>query len=125
MTLSSLSSWAAYALAQRRPVLGVLAGCAAVLAWFSKASAAFFVLVLVFDSLTTLLLSRGLRCLRRLAVGPPSEASVRAALWTLAGLAAAAAIVGLAFVLPHWSRGPLLQLADDGDEKAVVRRSPP
>jgi 4-amino-4-deoxy-L-arabinose transferase-like glycosyltransferase len=103
MTAFIVASWALYALAQRRPVLGILAGCAAVLAWFSKASAAFFVLVLVFDSLTTLTLSRGLFGLRRLAIEAPSRASVRAAAWTLAGFAAAAIIVGLAFVLPHWS----------------------
>jgi hypothetical protein len=103
MTAFIVASWAVYALAQRRPVIGLFAGCAAALAWFSKASAAFFVLVLVFDSLITLALSRGLFGLRRLAVKPPSPASVRAALWTLTGFAVAAVIVGLAFVLPHWS----------------------
>ena len=103
MTAFIVASWALYALAQRRPVLGALAGCAAVLAWFSKASAAFFLLVLVFDSLVTLVLARGFPRLRRLAVEPPSASSVRAALWTLAGFTAAAAVIGLAFVLPNWS----------------------
>ena len=41
MTALLVVSWAAYALSERRPVWGWIAGIAAVLAWFTKASAAF------------------------------------------------------------------------------------
>ena len=102
MTACIVASWAAYACAERRPALGWLAGLGATLAWFSKASAAFFVAALVADCVATLGLaaSRGLR--DRLAVAEPSAAARRAALWTLAGLAVSAAVALALFVLPHW-----------------------
>lgn len=103
MTAFIVSSWAAYALAERRPVMGVLAGLAVVLAWFTKASAAFFVAALVLDAATTIALSRWERLRRVLAVPAPSPTAVRAAGWTLAGMGIAGAIVCVAFVLPYWS----------------------
>ena len=39
-------SWAAYAAAERRPLAGVVSRVAVVLAWFTRAAAAFFALVL-------------------------------------------------------------------------------
>lgn len=103
MTAFIVSSWAAYALAERRPVMGLLAGLAVVLAWFTKAAAAFFVAALVLDAATTIALSRWERLRRVLAVPSPSPTAVRAAGWTLAGMGIAGAIVCVAFVLPYWS----------------------
>ena len=103
MTAFIVAAWAAYARAERRPALGLLAGAAVALAWFTKASAAFFVLALVADSLATLMLawSSGLR--DRFGVQAPSGLVRRAAAWTLAGLALAGGLAFAAFVLPHWS----------------------
>jgi 4-amino-4-deoxy-L-arabinose transferase-like glycosyltransferase len=103
MTAFIVASWAAYAMAERRPRLGVLAGIAVVLAWFTKAAAAFFLGALVLDTAWTLALWRvqGLR--RLLAVEAPSSGDVRAAAWTLGGIVAAAGVVLAAFVLPNWT----------------------
>jgi 4-amino-4-deoxy-L-arabinose transferase-like glycosyltransferase len=83
MTMFIVISWAAYALSERRPALGLVAGVCAVLAFFTKASAAFFVGAIVLDALF--------------------DVRSRAARSTLAGLAVAGAVIGLAFVLPNWS----------------------
>jgi hypothetical protein len=103
MTAFIVVSWALYAASQRRPVLGLLAGCAAVVAWFSKASAAFFLLVLVFDALMTLALARWASRPRRQPIAPQSFGASRAAVCTLVGLAAAAAVAAAVFVVPHWA----------------------
>ncbi len=58
MTAFIVASWSAYVLAQRRPALGLLSGTAVVLAWFTKASAAFFVAALLFDALWTIAIGR-------------------------------------------------------------------
>jgi 4-amino-4-deoxy-L-arabinose transferase-like glycosyltransferase len=92
MTALIVASWAAYAQSARRPVWGIVAGVAAVLAFFTKAAAAFFVAALALDALATILANRS--AVRR------HEA--RAAWMTVAGLAGAALAIGLAFVLPHW-----------------------
>jgi 4-amino-4-deoxy-L-arabinose transferase-like glycosyltransferase len=89
-------AWGLYAMAERRPPLGALAGAAAVLAWFSKAAAAFFIAALVLDIAWTFWQAR-----RRRADWSPNPR--RAALWTLAGMVVTTAIIGAAFVLPHWS----------------------
>jgi 4-amino-4-deoxy-L-arabinose transferase-like glycosyltransferase len=103
MTAFIVASWTAYALAERRPAFGLLSGVSVVLAWFTKASAAFFVAALLLDIGITLAFA-ALPLLRdRLRVSKPAHAHVAAARWTLAGLIAAAAIVGLLFVLPNWS----------------------
>ena len=102
MTAFLVAAWAAYAVASRRPAIGLLAGVAVVLAWFTKASAAFLVAALLFDAVLTLLLPR----LRRYsAVGEirTTALEARAAWWTLAGVAIAASICMAAFVLPHWT----------------------
>ncbi len=95
MTAFIVASWAAYAHAERRPAWGVAAGLAAVLAWFTKAAAAFFVAALVVDALVTLLTTRG---------GQTSQHNTRRGAWlTLWGLALGGAIVAVIFVLPYWS----------------------
>ena len=98
MTAFIVASWAAYALAERRPIFGLLAGVAAVLAWFTKAAAAFFIAALVFDAATALAAERWERWR-----DPAAPGAARAAAWTLAGMAVFGAIVLAAFVLPHWS----------------------
>jgi hypothetical protein len=98
LTAGLVAAWAAYAMADRRAWWGVVAGAAAVGAWFTKASAAFFLAALVLDAGVTILQAR-------LHASADASARIRArAAWlTLAGLAAAGAIVAALFVLPHWS----------------------
>jgi len=102
MTAFIVASWAAYVLAERRPAVGVLAGVAVILAWFTKASAAFFVGAIVIDAAWTLLLWRGHSIRARLGLPSPSEGAVRAAVWTLAGVLIAATAAIVLFVLPNW-----------------------
>ena len=89
-----VASWAAYASAERRPAWGIVAGIAAVLAFFTKAAAAFFVAALALDALVSIVASRW-------AAGRRDS---RAAWMTLAGLAGAALAIGLVFVLPNWQQ---------------------
>ena len=103
MTAFIVASWTAYVLAQRRPALGLLSGAAVVLAWFTKASAAFFVAALLFDAIFTIAIGRSSRLRRWLTVDAPARPAQLAAWWTLAGVAIATAIVALCFVLPFWS----------------------
>jgi len=90
MTMFMVMAWAAYALASKRPVWGLLAGTAAALAWFTKAASAFFAVALVLDAVFTWWSSS-------------RTDEKRAALWTLAGGAVVAGAIGIAFVLPHWT----------------------
>ena len=103
MTACIVASWAAYAFAERRPAAGLLAGAAVVLAWFTKAAAAFFVAALVLDAATTMILSWSARARRLSGLDEPSAAAFRAACWTLGGVTAAGAVILAAFVLPYWS----------------------
>jgi 4-amino-4-deoxy-L-arabinose transferase-like glycosyltransferase len=91
MTAFIVASWAAYAHAEQKPVWGLAAGLAAVLAWFTKAAAAFFLAALAIDVLIAIFLRRR------------DQRSVRAAWMTAAGLAATALAIGVWFVLPHWN----------------------
>jgi 4-amino-4-deoxy-L-arabinose transferase-like glycosyltransferase len=90
MTAFIVIGWAAYALGEKRPLWGAVAGVAVVLAWFTKASAAFFAAAIVIDALITLVLAR-------------PRTGARAAWGTLAGLAIAAGVVVMLFVWPHWT----------------------
>jgi 4-amino-4-deoxy-L-arabinose transferase-like glycosyltransferase len=92
MTAGIVASWAAYALAERRGLWGLFAGLAAVLAWFTKASAASFVAALVVEASTTIWLAR-----RR------TGQTGSGAAWTLGGLVLMGLAVTALFVLPHWS----------------------
>ncbi len=103
MTAFIVASWAAYAMAERRPRLGLFAGIAVVLAWFTKAAAAFFLGALVLDAIWTLAVWRVHPLRRLLRIDAPSSANVRAALWTLGGIVVAAGVILAVFVLPHWS----------------------
>jgi len=103
MTAFVVVAWAAYAMAERRPRFGLVAGIATVLAYFTKASAAFFVAAILLDAAMTLALSwfGGLR--RKLDIAAPDQATVRAALLTFAGVATAGLPILALFLLPHWS----------------------
>jgi hypothetical protein len=102
MTMFIVVSWAAYAMAARRPAWGVIAGAAAVLAFFTKAAAAFFVAAIVFDAVWTMALARVGPLRARLRIDAPSSSTERAALLTLTGLALAAGAIVVAFVWPNW-----------------------
>ena len=67
MTAFIVFSWAAYACARRRPTLGLLAGLAALLAFFTKAAAAFFVGAIALDALSTIAAARHPGVERRVA----------------------------------------------------------
>ncbi len=104
MTAFIVVAWAAYAIADRRPWWGALAGASVTLAWFTKAAAAFFVAAIVLDVATTLLLSRTARGRSGRPDWPaPGRDQTRAAAITLVSLAATALGIGLLFVLPHWT----------------------
>jgi 4-amino-4-deoxy-L-arabinose transferase-like glycosyltransferase len=96
MTASLVVAWAAWAWSERRPSMASVAGAAAVAAWFTKASAAFFVAALAADALM-LLWQRwqsGVRSTR--------DPGIRAAVCALTALSLTFAVVGVLFVLPHW-----------------------
>lgn len=98
MTSFIVVAWAAYAGAGRRPAWGLVAGTSAVLAWFTKASAAFFVAALAVEAITSIVLSARARTQEQTA------GSDRRGAWvTLAALAVTAAALGLFFVWPHWT----------------------
>jgi hypothetical protein len=103
MTAFIVAAWGAYAEAHRRPAWGAVAGAMATLAWFTKAAAAFFIAAMVLDVLWTLTLAYTARLRRLLHIEEPAGTTVRAAWLTLAGLGVSAAIVAVAFVLPHWT----------------------
>ena len=84
-------SWYCYVRAERAPLWGLLAGPAALLAFFSKAAAAFYVAALGLDAMLMLIWSTTDR--RR----------HRAASYTLLGLGAGAAVAAVAFVGPYWT----------------------
>ncbi|HKW02492.1 MAG TPA: glycosyltransferase family 39 protein [Vicinamibacterales bacterium] len=95
--------WAAYALAERRAAWGVVAGAAVVLAWFTKAAAAFFAAAIVIDALKTIVLAEVPALRVRAGVAAPEPSQVRGAVITLASLAISAVVVGALFVWPHWT----------------------
>jgi len=89
-------AWYGYARAGASPRWGLLAGFGAMLAYFTKASAIFFVAALGLDALLSLVVAApgqtiSTRSLRR-----------RAALYTIAGLAVASVVALVVFVLPNW-----------------------
>lgn len=91
MAAMMVVSWAAYARAERRPAVAVLAGPFAILAFFTKATAASFVAAVAGDAMIALLWPRADSRDRRLA-------------WAaLAGLVVAAAAAVVFFVVPNWT----------------------
>jgi hypothetical protein len=122
-------SWSAYALARRRAWWGLVAGVCAVLAFFTKAAAAFYAAALGIDVLWTLIAPLVWRRLPtwqpQPAAATPGVAAVEygltrsttpadstrdaatadraRALWTLTGLAVAGGAFLVWFVVPFWA----------------------
>lgn len=103
MTAFIVVAWAAYALGSRQPRWGFVAGLATVLAWFTKASAAFFLAALVADVVWTIALDKSTALRSRIRADKPSAADARAAWFTLTGIAGATVLLVGVFVLPNWS----------------------
>ena len=101
MTAFIVVGWAAYAMGARRPMAGLLAGAAAVLAFFSKASAIFFVGAIGADASLTIALAAFPTLRARAGIDEPSSTDVRAAWLTIAGAATAGLGIALVFVWPH------------------------
>jgi hypothetical protein len=96
-------AWYCYAKAAASPRWGLAAGAAGVAAYFTKATAVFFLPALAIDAVLTLGLARARRTT---AEAPEDDAAARrrvmGAWYTLAGLVGAG-LFGLAvFVLPNW-----------------------
>ena len=92
MIAGMVAAWYCYARAEERAQWAAAAGVLAVGAFFTKASAAFFVGAVGLDALLQLLSRSG-----------SGGRGRRAAWWTVAGLAGAGAIALAVFVLPHWT----------------------
>jgi 4-amino-4-deoxy-L-arabinose transferase-like glycosyltransferase len=107
MTGFLVVAWWAYAASQRRPWLGVLAGSFTVAAFFTKASAAFFVAALGVEAVLCVagpLAARGPQWLRAAWPKPAAHRdarSRRAAWFTLLGLAGGGLGVAVTFVWPN------------------------
>jgi 4-amino-4-deoxy-L-arabinose transferase-like glycosyltransferase len=91
MVAFMVAAWYCHARAERRAEWGAAAGLFALMAFFTKASAAFFVGAVGVDALFQLMREHG------------GARDTRAAWWTVAGLAAAGMIALAVFVLPHWA----------------------
>jgi 4-amino-4-deoxy-L-arabinose transferase-like glycosyltransferase len=94
-----VASWSAYACARTRPMMGAVAGVAALLAFFTKAAAAFFVAALAFDALFSIAVTK-IPALNR---GSARTEEARAGYWTLAGLALGGLVALAVFVVPFWT----------------------
>jgi hypothetical protein len=99
-----VTAWYCYARADESPRWGLAAGAAAIAAYFTKASAVFFLPALAGDALLTILLARG--WLGPPVVSPggasPFARRMAGAWYTLGGLAGAGVISLGLFVLPNW-----------------------
>jgi len=93
MVAFMVASWYCYVRADDRPKWGFAAGACALLAFFTKASAAFFVAALGFDALVTVARMRT----------EGASPTVRSGAWTLGGLAVCGTAALALFVLPNWS----------------------
>ena len=96
MTAFMVIAWMAWVLAQRRAAWAGIAGLAAVAAFFTKAAAAFFVAALALEVAV-------MAWLAWQRATPDRRRLIHQAAWAFAGLAGGAAVVGLLFVLPHWT----------------------
>lgn len=107
MTAFLVAAWWAYAAAQRRPWIGVLAGAFTVAAFFTKASAAFFVAALGLELVVCVagpLVALGPQWLKAVWPEPAvhrDARSRRAAWFALLGLAGGGLVVAVTFVWPN------------------------
>jgi 4-amino-4-deoxy-L-arabinose transferase-like glycosyltransferase len=103
MTAFIVIAWAAYAMADRRAAWGIVSGAAVVLAWFTKAAAAFFAGAIVLDIVITLSMVAMPSVRARVGAAEPTRTQIRAAALTLASLSVFALAIGALFVWPHWT----------------------
>jgi 4-amino-4-deoxy-L-arabinose transferase-like glycosyltransferase len=89
-------AWYCYVRAQEDPRWGWAAGACALLAYFTKAAAVFFVAAIGLDA-------AGVAALALLGRGPADAALVRAARATLGGLLTGGLVALAAFVGPNWA----------------------
>jgi hypothetical protein len=94
MTAFIVASWYCSTRAAAHPPWGAAAGTFAILAFFTKAAAAFYIGVVGLNAVLTLWLTRG---------HDADAADRRAAFWTIGGVSVAALAVLAGFVLPHWT----------------------
>jgi 4-amino-4-deoxy-L-arabinose transferase-like glycosyltransferase len=94
MVAFMVASWYCYVRAEQQPRWGAAAAACALLAFFTKASAAFFVAAVGLDALMSVLPVRT-------ATAPSGNR--RTGCWTLGGLAICGAAALTLFVLPNWS----------------------
>jgi 4-amino-4-deoxy-L-arabinose transferase-like glycosyltransferase len=98
-----VASWGCYAAARKRPALGAVAGVLAMAAFFTKASSAFFLVGIGLDCCWSLVRHAATR--RRGGSGDEPNADAgreaAAALYTVAGLAAAGMAALAFFVVPN------------------------
>ena len=99
MVAFMVASWYCYARAWTSPRWGAGAAACALLAFFTKASAAFFVGTLALDAV----LSISGRLVASRSAPPPGDRDAAGARWVLGGLAAFGALALILFVAPHWS----------------------
>jgi 4-amino-4-deoxy-L-arabinose transferase-like glycosyltransferase len=92
MVAFMVAAWYCYVRAQERPIWGIGAGLCALLAFFTKAAAAFFVAAVAVDAVLAWLLARG----------DESKAERRASVAVLAGLAVGGLVALASFVGPYW-----------------------
>jgi len=104
MTAFIVAAWAAYAMGERKPAWGLVAGIAASLAFFTKASAAFFAAALVLDAVWVITTDRAGSLRAKLGLTRPEESLVQTAWLTLAGLGVTSAFIVLYFVFPYWDQ---------------------
>jgi 4-amino-4-deoxy-L-arabinose transferase-like glycosyltransferase len=90
-----VASWYCSTRAERQPAWGAIAGVCAVLAFFTKAAAAFYIGALVLGVVASALRRKNLR--------PGGGSYLTSSVWTIGGLAAATALIAIFFVIPHWS----------------------
>jgi 4-amino-4-deoxy-L-arabinose transferase-like glycosyltransferase len=92
-------SWYASVRAGRTPLWGLLAGVGAMLAFFTKAAAAFYIGALALNCLWTLLFHRAADADRE----DREDRERAAAIWTIVGLGVAGALALALFVGPFWT----------------------
>jgi 4-amino-4-deoxy-L-arabinose transferase-like glycosyltransferase len=93
-----VASWFAYGKASDSPRWGLVAGAAAMLAYFTKASAVFFLAALGLDATIAIARSRGWLGTR----GGPRDGGEASAWYTLGGLVASGVLSLALFVGPNW-----------------------
>jgi len=89
-----VAAWYCYVRAEEQPGWGFAAGACALLAFFTKASAAFFVVALGLDALMSIVLARA---------GAAAPGRARTGFWTIGGLILCGTAALVMFVLPNWS----------------------